>query len=136
MNSIARKVRRLVSVARSGVSRFEHRGVVVWQFGAVCDQVALSQAIDAALDDAKTPRERRDEARGIAESCTVHLRPSSADDAPMVATWRRGALGDSGLVVVGVTDGAGEMVRRGLLALIRRRMGLPVLVESGNAAVA
>ena len=137
MNSIIRKFKRLVAMAGAGTARFHHRGVVVWQFGVICDQQALAQAIDAAIDDPRTPNARQADARTAAALCRVHLRATNADDdAPMLAAWRYGVTGDVGLVTVGATDDAGESVRRGLLALIRRRLDLPQVVDHASSAVA
>jgi len=137
MNSFIRKFKRLVAMAGAGTARFQHRGVVVWQFGVICDQQALAHAIDAAIDDPRTPNARQADARGAAALCRVHLRATNADDdAPMLAAWRYGVTGDVGLVTVGATDDAGESVRRGLLALIRRRLDLPQVVDHSSSAVA
>lgn len=137
MGDTIQKTKRLAALARGGVARFTHRGVVVWQVGTICDQYALAQAIDAAVDDPRLPREKRADAADVLSLCSVRVLATQADDdAPMVATWRRGALGESGLVVVGATDAAAELVRKGLAALIRRRLGLPTLVDTQSSAVA
>lgn len=137
MNSIIRKIKRLVAMAGAGTARFQYRGVVVWQFGVICDQQALAHAIDAAIDDPRTPNARQADARAAAALCRVHLRATNADDdAPMLAAWRYGVTGDVGLVTVGAMDDAGESVRRGLLALIRRRLDLPQVVDHASSAVA
>ena len=136
MNSIVRKLKRLAAIAGAGTARFKYRGVTVWQFGVICDQQALAQAIDAAIDDARTPNARQADARAAAALCRVHMRATSADDdAPMLATWRYGITGDVGLVTVGATDDAAESVRRGLLALIRRRLDLPQILDHSSSAV-
>ena len=137
MTNLIRRLKRVASTAGAGVSRFRHRGVVVWQFGVICDQQALAHAIDAAIDDPRTPNARQSDAWAAAALCRVHLRATNADDdAPMLAAWRYGVTGDVGLVTVGATDDAGESVRRGLLALIRRRLDLPQVVDHSSSAVA
>lgn len=127
-----KRIKELAVLARGGMSYFRHRGVTVWQFGVVCDQAALAQAIDAAMDDRRTPSGREVDVQAAASLCRVVVVPvRGEDDAPMVATWTRGTLGgDQGAVRVGATPETADAVRRGLLALIRRRLGLSVLRDT------
>lgn len=127
------RMRTAAGIARAGLSRFQHRGVVVWQLGVVCDQAALVAAIDAALDDRRTPAQLADRVRETATRCRVVVVPLRGDDeAPMLATWTRGVLEDVGEVRVGACATTAESVRRGLLALVRRRLGVPDVGERAD----